>query len=277
MPTVDGVLNILLKLLIPLALGIAGALTVFALLDRLALDEKAAAHREFMARYAALEGAALAPGSVLACLNGIAGEAVADACESAVFAAPQSVAAALSFTASRLGLMTAAQGLAPPEDPALADALNGIRRAIETDRFGLAAHVLADRDGCTIERCAVFGLLHDAAALKSNLKSQPYDLYVTRYAAAWNKTEPKAEPVAAAVGAPVAALPETKAPGQPVSSQYDFPSSASIPPVSIMNAEPPLGKAAPSGDTPESKQPLPPKRPQAQAATPPAETQPQAR
>ena len=79
--------------------------------------------------------------------------------------------------------------------------------------------------------------------------------------------------------APVASAPEQPAPsGQPVSSKYDFPSAASIPPVSIMNAEPPLPKAAADAAAAQPKPkaegeaavPVPPKRPQAQAATPPA-------
>src|SRR5262249_61033562 len=62
--------------------------------------------------------------------------------------------------------------------------------------------------------------------------------------------------------------------------KYDFPSAASIPAVSIMNAEPPPPKepkeqtgtatAHPAGEKPAaSVAPVPPKRPQKQAATPP--------
>jgi hypothetical protein len=172
----------------------------------------------------------------------------------------------------------------------------GPRRAIELDRYGIAAHVLATRDGCTPENCAAFAFLRDTTALKANLKARVYDQYVSRYAAAWNKAEPeKQAPVAAgqpdqrnAPGAPVAAVPgEPSQPtGVPVSSKYDFPSAASIPPVSIMNSEPALpkgqqpktdgktdGKTETKSD--EDAVPVPPKRPQSQAATPPA--QPQAR
>jgi hypothetical protein len=160
----------------------------------------------------------------------------------------------------------------------------GPRRAIELDRYGIAAHVLATRDGCTPENCAAFAFLHDTTALKANLKARIYDQYVSRYAAAWNKTEPeKPAPVAAAPvpGAPVAAVPgEPSQPtGVPISSKYDFPSAASIPPVSIMNSEPALPKGAAAPAAPKSEDeaavPVPPKRPQTQAATPPA--QPQAR
>jgi len=146
------------------------------------------------------------------------------------------------------------------------------RRALELDRFGLSAHVLATRDGCTAERCPAFALLNDANVIKSNLKAQVFDQYVSRYAGDWNKAAPVAEKET-----PVARAPESTAPAKtPLASQYDFPSAASIPPVSIMNAEPPLPKEAsdvqaaqPTAEGNVSV-PVPPKRPQTQAASPPA-------
>ena len=71
------------------------------------------------------------------------------------------------------------------------------------------------------------------------------------------------------------AAPEQVA--HPVSSKYTLPSAASIPAVSIMNAEPPLPKgaaeaqaaAAPKADAaPGDDVPMPPKRPQASSARP---------
>jgi len=151
------------------------------------------------------------------------------------------------------------------------------RRAIELDRFGIAAQVLAIRDGCTAEKCAAFAILNDAATLKANFKVHAFDAYVARHAAAWGKGEavPENVPQAFIPGTPpVASAPEPLSPSHPLDSRYDFPSSASIPPVSIMNAEPkepasPQGAHAASektGTTP----PVPPKRPQTQAASPPA-------
>jgi len=75
--------------IIALALG---GLGVFAILDRLAQDERAAQHRALTQRNAELTAQALAPGSALACLDDVAGEAVETACEKAVFAGPQAVA-----------------------------------------------------------------------------------------------------------------------------------------------------------------------------------------
>jgi hypothetical protein len=59
----------------------------------------------------------------------------------------------------------------------------------------------------------------------------------------------------------------------PLSSRYDFPSAASIPPVSIMNKEPPRPPEDAQAQTPQQPQaqqqtPIPPKRPQTQGAAP---------
>jgi hypothetical protein len=162
-----------------------------------------------------------------------------------VFAGPQSTAAAVAYMEARLTLLSDGLAFARHSDPDFAVSLAGLRRAIELDRFGIAAHVLAVRDGCTAERCDAFALLGDANVIKSNLKAQVFDQYVSRYAANWNKnaaTAPVADRLPGAV-APVAILPEAPAKA-PVPDKYNLPSSASIPPVSIMNPEPPLPKAA---------------------------------
>ena len=83
-------------------------------------------------------------------------------------------------------------------------------------------------------------MFEDTGALKANLKVRAFDTYVTRYASAWNKREPVAdkEPQTSSVTpAPVANAAEPSV-AHPLDPKYDFPSSASIPAVSIMNAEP---------------------------------------
>jgi len=273
---IDGVLNALFKLAIAVAVIGAGALAVIALLDRMALDSQATERRALLQRHAELDVGALASGSALACLDGGAGEAVENACEKAVFADAQSAASAVAYTGARLALLKDATAFAQRGEAGFVDAFSGTRRALELDRFGLAAHVLASRDGCTADACAGFALLRDTSALKANLRVHAFDGHVARYAAAWNKSDTKNEAVAekqplVAAPAPVASAPV--APANPVASRYDFPSAASIPPVSIMNAEPPLPAApAAAGDAAASapKLPLPQRRPQTQAATPPA-------
>jgi hypothetical protein len=232
------------------------------------------------------------PGSALSCLDSRAGDAAETACEAAVFASASSTATAVAYVGARLTLLAEAKAL----DPA-SDSFAGARRALELDRYGIAAYVLASRDGCTAERCANFVLFADTGALKSNMKAQVFDQYVSRHASAWNAPLPEPPP-AAVSAAPPAATPEVKSaavepPGglsvaHPLSSKYTLPSAASIPAVSIMNAEPALPKAAAESlaaqtradvkpeakpeSRPDDDVPMPPKRPQGQGAVaaPPA-------
>lgn len=275
--TIDRVLNGLLKLVVVAAVIAGAAFAAITVRDQLTLDRQAAERRALLQRDAELTIGALAPGSALACLDAGAGETIENACESQVFADPQSTASAVAYTGARLALLADASTLAQAGERSSGDAFAATRRAVELDRYGIAAHVLAARDGCTAEKCAAFAWLRDTAALKANLKAQVFDQYVSRYATAWNKAEPDGEPVARAAEPP---------PGHPVSSKYDFPSAASIPPVSIMNSEPPLPKAAADAQAKaeakaeaqaqavqpksEADVPVPPKRPQAPAVTPPA-------
>lgn len=250
--------------------------------------ERAAERRALAARAAGLTAQTLLPGSALGCLGGEAGEAVEAACERAVFARPETVAAAVAYTGAWLSLIAEGMDYARRADPTFAETLNGARRAVELDRYGVAAQVLATRDGCNPDNCPFFAMMRDSSVLKDNLKVRAFDTYVARYAAGWtaeHNATPVAEKPAEPPMPPQAAAPPA---GQsPVASKYNFPSSASIPPISIMNAEPPLPadadakakaktKAGPddtAGEKPSgpaAKLPVPPKRPQSQAAVPPA-------
>ena len=99
--------------------------------------------------------------------------------------------------------------------------LSGVQRAVELDRFGIAAHVLAIRDGCTAERCPTFALLRETGALKANLRVHAYSEYVARHARPGTAAAPprdKQPPVANSTphGAPaVADLPAPASPRQP--------------------------------------------------------------
>jgi hypothetical protein len=255
-------------LLLPIAAAVLFGLGLMAVLDRMTEGERAAERRSLAQRNAELTAQALAPGSALACLDGAAGDAVENACEKTVFAGPQSAAAAVAYMAARLTLLADGVGFARHGNPDFAASLAGLRRAIELDRYGIAAHVLAVRDGCTAERCGAFALLDNTDVLKSNLKAQVFDQYVSRYAADWNKAEPETAPMAEKqppASVPLASASEAPA-KTPLSGKYDFPSADSIPAVSIMNAEPPLPKGA--TDAQAAGEPVPPKRPQTQAASP---------
>jgi hypothetical protein len=267
------------RLLVPFSVILVFTLAAIGIIDRLATNERMAEQRDLRLRDSQLSVSALAPGSPLACLDGVAGEQVGNACERAVFADAQSTARAVAYVTARLALLADVSAIDQRGDRDLLAAFANARRAIELDRYGIAAHVLADRDGCTTERCAAFAMFQDTGALKANLKVRAFETYVARYAAAWGKSEPGAdkEPQASVAPLPpVASAGEPSAP-HPVDSRYDFPSAASIPAVSIMNAEPPPpkeqhtgGVSAQPGEKPAGNAPIPPKRPQAQAASPPA-------
>src|SRR5476649_2026689 len=143
---IDRTLNGLLRLAIAAAVIGGSALAVVVVLDRMATDQKAAERRALLQRNAELNASAVAPGSVLACLDGGAGETVENACEKAVFANPQSAAGAVAYMAARLNLLADAQAFAKTGDGAVLDAFASARRALELDRYGLTAHVLATRD-----------------------------------------------------------------------------------------------------------------------------------
>lgn len=280
---IEGVLNGLLKMLFAVAVFAAGAFAVFAILDRMAMDNRTAERDALMARAAQLDRAAMAPGSPLACLDAGAGDMAETACEKAVFADARSVAAAVAYTAARLALVSDASELAQRGDAHALRSFAGARRAIELDRYGLVAQVLTQREGCTIQQCPAFAALSDSAMIKANIKARVFDQYVSRHAADWDKAAPatpeRAPQAAQPAGAPAPEANAAPAPApaivvhRPVDSRWDFPSAASIPPVSIMNAEPKLppkpeagaaGAPAPTGTVP-----VPPKRPQVDATPPP--------
>ena len=263
------------RLLLPVAALVVLSLGIMAILDRMAENDRSAARRALNQRYAELSAQALMPGSALACLDGAAGDAVETACEKSVFAGPQATAAAVSYMVARLTLLADGLAFARHDDPGFAATLAGLRRAIELDRFGIAAHVLALRYGCTAQRCDAFALLQDTNVIKSNLKAQVFDQYVSRHATDWNKAT--TVPMAQQPSVPAPALSALAPAKAPVPDKYDFPSADSIPAVSIMNAEPKLPKdatdaqaqsAPPTGEGEPTRTPQ--KRPQTQGASPAA-------
>lgn len=266
----------------------AAGVAAVAILQHVAATAQARERHALLARNAELTRAALAPRSALACLDGEAGETAGDACEKAVFASAPAVAAAVAFEGERLSILKAAFDLAKQGDTQVMPALSGARRALELDRYGIAAHVLAVREGCTVAQCPALAMFNDATVLKANLKAQAFETYVARYAAKWDKPPEPAPPVAAAPKeaspavasvAPAAIPHDTQGTARPVDKKWTFPSADSIPAVSIMKAEPALPKAAELpqpkvdpdlarslGVAPEEPPRLPPKRPQNEAA-----------
>ena len=280
-------------LILIVATGVLAAAGLLAY-DRI-LAEQATERRALIARNAAVTNLELAPGSALACLETEAGSSIAKACEVGVFATPQALSAAVAFVGERLKLIEAAQALTAGQR----DFFAAERRAIERDRFGIAAHVLAQTYGCTVEKCAVFALLNDTRTLKADLAAQPFATLVARYEGVWDKPVDERVPVATLPGAPAEvkaqaapsaaealakAEPPANAP-HPLDKKWTLPSSDSIPAVSIMTPEPRLlkGEAPPepkqaeqkaAEQKPEAPAPLPPKRPQVKAVQPTQAAQP---
>lgn len=222
--------------------------------EYLARRELAAELRAVETRAFELATRAFAPGSALGCLDPIAGETVESACEKALFASPEATAAAVSYVAAQLTLLASAGELGRRHGGANAGAAR-LRHALEADRFGIVAHVLAIRDGCTPDRCSAFAWLRDASQIKLNLAQQPFETRLKSLAASW--------PAAASGGvASRAPPPAPTAAAKPPNNLY-FPSASSIPPVNIMTAEPPSAQRPPQdpAGTAEAAPPTPLRRP----------------
>jgi hypothetical protein len=190
----------------------------------------------------------------LSCIDDLAGEAVLTACEKALFGSPEATAAALSYAASQITQLTAFGDVAAANKNPTPELL-ALRRAVERDRYGLMAYVLAVRDHCTPSDCAVFRSLMDSRQIATNMQERAYDSLVGRYALVWN---------APAASAPLTTLAPTLPTGKPTNA--DFPSAASTPAVSIMTPEPGATASAPHPPTPGAAAPSPSPRPGVPAA-----------
>ena len=206
----------------------------------------------------------------LSCLDGLAGDAVEGACEKALFASAESAAAAVSYTAGQITRL-AGFGDEASANRVMTPELSALRRTVERDRYGLVAHVLSVRDGCTPADCAFFKSLSDHNQIAGNMTDRTYEGLIGRYALNWGNTSTAAN-LASAPGAPA---PPSTPTGKPLSG--DFPSSASIPPVSIMTPE--TGPPAGATSTPPKGAafPTPTGAPRTAAAAPPPAAPPAAK
>ena len=232
-----------------LAVGIAVAATIrgYGPANRSALNDARSA-----------PSAMVAPLPALSCIDELAGETVAAACEKVLFGSPESTAAAVNYTASLLTRLTALGDVATAK-PNMTTELLALRRALERDRYGMVAQVLTSREGCTQTQCPAFRSLMDSRQIAMNMGDHVYDVLVAHYAPLWNAPQP---PTAAA--GPLAGLPPSVPTGRPTNAE--FPSSASTPAVSIMTPEP--GTGSPNGQRPAQPAAAAPK--QASSPPPPA-------
>jgi hypothetical protein len=257
------------------ALILIGAVAGFLALEAWSRLDLRSERRELDARAQELFMRAALPGSAFACLDPLVGDVVESACEKAIFQTPEATAAALSFVAIELALLTDFTVHARKAGSEIPLALGKLRRSIEGDRFGLVARVLAVRDGCTPGACPTFALLTDPGRIAVNLSGRSYELYVERHAATWPAGTKSPAVAATAAGAAAgegdAQPPAASAPR----AGLFFPSAASIPPVTIMNAEPQLppettGSTPPSAPSSSAKQAPTASRRPAQSAGAPA-------
>lgn len=237
-----------------LAIGIAASLTVRgAAPTARPMEPIAEARVPPAARTAALPA--------LSCLDGLAGESVEAACEHAVFASPDSAAAALSYASAQMSQVAAdASHRSQTPDQQL------LKRTVERDRFGLVAQVLSVRERCGSADCAFFRLLSDPSRIRANIDEKLYDTLVARHSLAWNAAQmPGAAAAAAAPNVPT---------GKP--NTVDYPTSDSIPSVSIMTPEP-SATPAPSAATPTpARRPAAAKRQQPSQQSAPQPSRPSA-
>lgn len=202
----------------------------------------------------------------LSCLDDLAGDAVAAGCEKALFGAPDAAAAAVSNTAARIDRLTALGDVATAEKRLTLE-MKVLRKSLERDRYGLVAHVLVARDGCTQFDCAAFRSLNDQQQVAANMESHLYDTLIARYAPTWHA--PPTAPAMPATAA-LAGMPPSIPTGRPTNAE--FPSASSTPPVSIMNPEPPTAATRQAAPAPRA-----PAAASAQAAAPSATAAPAAK
>jgi hypothetical protein len=242
-----------------------GALTVITLL---AIGIAAAATSRGFGRGGAGEISSAPPATAalpaLSCIDDLAGDAVLAACEKALFGSPEAVAAALSYAATQITFVTSLGDAAA--GGSMTTGQLAVRRAVERDRYGLMAYVLAARDHCTVSECSAFRVLTNRQQIVTNMDERVYEGMISRYAPSWN---------APAVTAPVAVLSSSLPTGKPTNA--DFPSAASTPPVNIMTPEPGTTPAAASRPPASlANAPLPSSRPASTAAAAPAAAKKQA-
>jgi hypothetical protein len=223
-------------LVVALSGSLCGVL-VWALLATGAARDRAAERRALEARAAQLSAQALSPGSPLACLDAAIGDTIETACTKTLFASPAYVAGAISYVAAQFALLSDAAAYTARRGNDIGAVLEPLRRALEADPFGILAHVLSTRDGCTADKCPQLQLLHDPSHVRTNLIAQTLDRYIDQYREAWAKL-PEGPLAELSDAQPVGTIEPNRPGKRKVTVNIDFPNADSIPPISIMNPEP---------------------------------------
>ena len=251
-----------------------GTLALFAVLDRMAINERAIERNALMARDAELAARALDPASALACLDGAAGDAVESACEKKY--SPARKASPPRSPMLRRGCrcwpMACAMRAAPilplpPNSPACAARSNSTASA--SPRMCWRSATAARPNAARPSRCS-----RCQRAASQSARRTPIDQYVARHVEAWNDTEPAAgssrQPPSPAAGRQRSPSRRWCRAGHPVSAPLRFPLGGLDPACQHheCGAESAARRRAapqrrPMIATPRAGLPLPPKRPQA--------------
>jgi len=228
-------------------------------LDRLAARDLVAERHALDERAFALKLQALVPGSALACLEPIA-PVIQDACEKVLFAGPETAAAAVAYVTAQLELLGDARKHMQASGLSYSDAIMALRTAIERDQFGIVAHVFAARRGCRPEHCDLFALLQDAGRVRANLGEHPFEASLALHSPEWATHNIRPGPGVAGLGPPAGTAIGALRPG----AKLFFPSSSSIPPVTIMTPES-AATQQPTETTASADTPGHPRKPQERA------------
>jgi hypothetical protein len=247
------------RLALVLLLALAGGW----MLDYFWRRDLAAEGQNLEARAFQLKSRALAPGSALACLDPITGAEMEESCEKALFASPEATAAAISYVATQMALLSSARDHAQRSGLGDADVFTDLRRALEADQFGVVAYVLTVRDHCSARDCAALALLHDSSRVSANIEQRRFETHLKRHMAAWSGAANglvNNHPVASgpAVAPNVAGVSRSP-------NKLFFPSASSIPPVNIMAAEPAAPRQPSTEPAAASEPAAPPRRPASNA------------
>jgi len=243
----------IIRVALVLLLALAGGW----MLDYFWRRDLAAEWQSLEARAFELTTRALAPGSALACLDPITGAEIQEPCEKALFSGPEATAAAISYVAAQIALLSSARDHARRTGRSDVDVFTDLRRALEADRFGVVAHVLTVRDHCSTRGCAALALLRDSSRVSANIEQRRFETHLKRHMPAWPGTAnglTTSHPVASGP----AVAPSVAGVSKPPNDLF-FPSASSIPPVNIMTAEP-AAPRQPSTDPTGSTEPAAPSR-----------------
>lgn len=216
------------------AVALVAAALGWGVLHAAALLDLSAEQRALASRAQQLNAPALVAGSPLACLDAVATQSVATACEKAVFASPASVAAAVAYVTAQLALLSDMTAYVARGGRGIDRTLVPLRRALEADPYGFLAYVLETDDGCSGDSCPALAGLPHPERVRTNLVAQTLQHSIAHYRDAWTRLPGEAAAPAGARGTAMAAADQ---PGKR-NLGIELPSADSIPPISIMNPEP---------------------------------------